>query len=203
MKAIGFGRRPNLRQVAASEGTRQKLPDDKREKFCGISSGDAAAAENSQTFFVRDRNPGLSWVFCGRATPTRGNSEMKKLTLSLAAILVAAPIGGALAAETLTAADKSMAVTAITGVKTELDELKKLTDVKEVKVVTIDSTMSSDTELSSAMTQSASDIALLRSAIEANAKLKAQLDTDKIEADKIVGADVASDGSVTIYVKGT
>jgi hypothetical protein len=48
---------------------------------------------------------------------------MQKVTLSLAAIHVAAPIGGALAAETLTAADKSMAVTAITGVKTELDEL--------------------------------------------------------------------------------
>ncbi len=128
---------------------------------------------------------------------------MTKLALSLAAILIAAPFGGVIAAETLTAADKSMAVTAITGVKMELDELKKLTDVKEVKVVTIDSTMSSDTELTSAMTASQSDIELLRSAIEANAKLKAQLDTDKIAADKIVGADVAADGSVTIYVKGT
>ena len=128
---------------------------------------------------------------------------MKKATLGLAAILVAAPVGAAMAAESLTAANKSMAVTAITGVKTELDELKKLTDVKDVKIVTIDSTMSSDTELSSAMTASESDIELLRSAIEANAKLKAQLDTDNIEADKIVGADVAADGSVTIYVEGT
>ena len=128
---------------------------------------------------------------------------MKKVTLGLAAILLAAPLGGAMAAEALSAANKSMAVTAITGVKMELDELKKLTDVKEVKIVTIDSTMSSDTELTSAMTASESDVALLRSAIEANAKLKAQLDTDKVEADKIVGADVAADGTVTIYVKGT
>ena len=128
---------------------------------------------------------------------------MKKVTLGLAAILLAAPLGGVMAAEVLSAANKSMAVTAITGVKMELDELKKLTDVKEVKIVTIDSTMSSDTELTSAMTASESDVALLRSAIEANAKLKAQLDTDKVEADKIVGADVAADGTVTIYVKGT
>ena len=138
----------------------------------------------------------------GRRQPT-GNSVMKKVTLGLAAILLAAPLGGAMAAEALSAANKSMAVTAITGVKMELDELKKLTDVKEVKIVTIDSTMSSDTELTSAMTASESDVALLRSAIEANAKLKAQLDTDKVEADKIVGADVAADGTVTIYVKGT
>ena len=128
---------------------------------------------------------------------------MKKVTLGLAAILLAAPLGGVMAAEVLSAANKSMAVTAINGVKMELDELKKLTDVKEVKIVTIDSTMSSDTELTSAMTANESDVALLRSAIEANAKLKAQLDTDKIEADKIVGADVAADGTVTIYVKGT
>ena len=141
--------------------------------------------------------------FLGRATINKWSSAMKKATLGLAAMLVAVPVGGAVAAESLTAANKSMAVTAITGVKTELDELKKLTDVKEVKIVTIDSTMSSDTELTAAMTASQSDVELLRSAIEANAKLKAQLDTDNIEADKIVGADVAADGSVTIYVEGT
>jgi hypothetical protein len=129
---------------------------------------------------------------------------MKKLTLGLAAVLVAAPLGGALAAtEPLTQANKSMAVTAMTGMKTELDELKKLTDVKSVKIITIDSAMSSDTALTSAMTASQGDVTGLRTAIEANAELKAQLDADKVTADKVVGVDVAADGTVTIYVQGT
>ena len=124
---------------------------------------------------------------------------MKAIVVGLVAAGLAASSASAL--EVLTKDKLSSATTAITGMKMEMDELKKLTNVQTVKIVTIDSALSADSQMTAAMTASQADLVALRAALEANAKVKAQLDTDKVTIDKVVGVDVATDGTVTIYAK--
>jgi hypothetical protein len=70
-----------------------------------------------------------------------------------------------------------------------------------VKVVKISELGGSATELQTALTENQDDLTKLRSAVEANPALKAELDKQQVEVASIVATSIEADGAVTVYVQ--
>jgi hypothetical protein len=80
-------------------------------------------------------------------------------------------------------------------------QIGTITAVGEVKVVKIRELGGSATELQTALIENQADLTKLRSAVEANAALKAELDKQQVEVASIVATEIEADGAVTVYVQ--
>lgn len=99
-----------------------------------------------------------------------------------AAFGIAMSVGGVWAAEATTDTTTTGAVTgtadvptttmAVNATKTEMDELKKLSTIKSVKVMKLNAASVSDAQLKAAMDTNKADTTSLRTAIQANADLQ-------------------------------
>jgi len=87
--------------------------------------------------------------------------------------------------------------------KTNVGAITGLTTVNEVNVVRVSDLAKGNNmqALDKAITDNQADITSLQTAISGNTALKAKLDAESIQASNVVAADVAADGSVTVYVK--
>lgn len=86
------------------------------------------------------------------------------------------------------------AVSSLGSVTGKLQGLSRITAVKMVKV-----DASADADAQSKLEGRAAEIAALRSAISSHAELDAALKANNVDVSTVVGADVAADGSLTLY----
>ena len=129
-----------------------------------------------------------------------------------AAFGIAMSVGGVWAAEATTDTTTTGAVTgtadvptttmAVNATKTEMDELKKLSTIKSVKVMKLNAASASDAQLKAAMDTNKADTTSLRTAIQANADLQAKLKAQNVMVENIVAIDVDPDGNVIVYTQG-
>jgi hypothetical protein len=104
---------------------------------------------------------------------------------------------------TTTTAPPSIAdvIAAVKANDTTASQIGTITAVGEVKVVKISELGGSATELQTALTENHAGLTNLRSAVEANPALKAELDKQQVEVASIVATEIEADGAVTVYVQ--
>lgn len=104
---------------------------------------------------------------------------------------------------TTTTAPPTMAdvIAAIEANDTTVTQIGTITAVGEVKVVKISELGGSATELQTAVSENQEDVTKLRSAVEANPALKAELDKQQVETTSVVATQIEADGAVTVYVQ--
>jgi len=77
-----------------------------------------------------------------------------------------------------------------------------MTEVSTVNVIRINEMTDTDADaLAKAKTDNQASIDDLKSSIEGNAEVKAALEQQGVEPDSVVAANVAADGSLTVYVE--
>jgi hypothetical protein len=77
-----------------------------------------------------------------------------------------------------------------------------MTQVSSVNVVKIDGMAGADMDaFTKAETDNMAGIEDLRASLDANAAVKAALDAQSIDSEDVVAADVAADGSLTVFVR--
>jgi hypothetical protein len=111
------------------------------------------------------------------------------------------PDPGATASTTTAPPTMADVIAAVEGNDTSAKQIGTITAVGEVKVVKISEIGGSATELQTAVSENQEDVAKLRSAVEANPALKAELDKQQVEASSIVATAIQADGAVTVYVQ--
>ena len=80
--------------------------------------------------------------------------------------------------------------------------ISAMTEVSSVNVIRINELEGADMDaLMSAETENAASIDELQSSIEGNTAVMAALEAQAVDPENIVAADVAADGSLTVYVK--
>ena len=80
--------------------------------------------------------------------------------------------------------------------------ISSMSNVSTVNVVKIGDLADADTDaLAKAKTDNQASIDELQSSLEANASVKAALDAKGVDASDVVAANVAADGSLTVYVE--
>lgn len=144
---------------------------------------------------------------------------MKKLLIGAAigGMLLALPVTSAFAVEAVagagagvnvsvstgTEADVGAATTAMGSAKVQMDALGKvdMKKVKTIKIVKLDPS-SANAEFTGSMTTHKAEIAALRGWVNGNADFKAQLDAQNVNIDSVIAADVAADGTVTLFTQG-
>ncbi|NGO55128.1 hypothetical protein [Allomesorhizobium camelthorni] len=104
---------------------------------------------------------------------------------------------------TTTTAPPSIAdvIEAVKANDTTASQIGTITAVGEVKVVKISELGGSATELQTTLTENQDDLTKLRSAVEANPALKAELDKQQVEVASVVATEIEADGAVTVYVQ--
>jgi hypothetical protein len=80
--------------------------------------------------------------------------------------------------------------------------ISSMTEVSDVNVIKIGELENADMDaLATAKTDNQASIDELHSSLEANASVKAALDAQGVDASDVVAANVAADGSLTVYVE--
>lgn len=106
-------------------------------------------------------------------------------------------------AEVLTKDEVALAADAISAVKFEVARLAGLTNVKSLKVVTIEPALLVDSQVDAAVSASRDGVSALRAALSANAILRAHLAAQEVSVHNVLGVDVTSDGRVTVYAQSS
>ena len=117
--------------------------------------------------------------------------------LSVAAVLAVAP---AMAANN---PNFGQMISTIQAAKTAPSQIQSLTTVKSVNVVKAADLAKGENmkALDEAVTKNETDINSLRSAINANNTVKMALTNAQVDVTKVVAAEIASDGILTVYVR--
>jgi hypothetical protein len=92
-------------------------------------------------------------------------------------------------------------IAAIEANDTSAGQIGTITAVGEVKVVKISELGGNATELQTAVSENQENVTKLRSAVEANPALKAELDKQQVETTSVVATEIEADGAVTVYVQ--
>ena len=94
-------------------------------------------------------------------------------------------------------------ISSIQAAKTSPTQIQGLTTVKSVNVVQVNDLAKGENmkALDEAVTKNESDITSLRSALTANTAVKTALTNANVDVSKVVATDIASDGSLTVYMR--
>jgi hypothetical protein len=93
------------------------------------------------------------------------------------------------------------ALTAIDGSATTTQAISTMTEVQEVRVVSVSDLEGHDAAaVERAVAENDADVDGLRTAIEANAAVSQELQAQGVDSSSIVAAQVGADGAVTIFV---
>ncbi|WP_353645465.1 hypothetical protein [Mesorhizobium sp. WSM2239] len=92
-------------------------------------------------------------------------------------------------------------IQAVKATDTSATQIGTISAIGEVKVVKISELAGSATELQTALTEHQDDLTKLRSAVEANPALMAELDKKQVEVPRIVATEIEADGALTVYVQ--
>jgi hypothetical protein len=94
-------------------------------------------------------------------------------------------------------------ISSIQAAKTSPTQIQGLTTVKSVNVVQVNDLAKGENmkALDEAVTKNESDITSLRTALTANAAVNTALMDANVDVSKVVATDIASDGSLTVYVR--
>lgn len=119
--------------------------------------------------------------------------------LSVAAVMAVAP---ALAANN---PNFGQMISTIQAAKTAPTQIQGLTTVKSVNVVKADDLAKGENmkALDEAVTKNESDISSLRTAMTTNTTVKNALTNANVDVSKVVAAEIAGDGILTVYVRGS
>lgn len=94
------------------------------------------------------------------------------------------------------------ALSAIGNNSASASSISAMTDVSSVNVIRISELDGADMDaLMSAETENTASIDELQGSIEGNAAVMAALEAQSVDPENVVAADVAADGSLTVYVK--
>jgi hypothetical protein len=117
--------------------------------------------------------------------------------LGVAAVLTVAP---AMAANN---PNFGQMISTIQASKTAPTQIQGLTTVKSVNVVKADDLAKGENmkALDEAVTKNETDISSLRTAMTANTAVKTALTNANVDVSKVVAAEIASDGVLTVYVR--
>lgn len=117
--------------------------------------------------------------------------------LSVAAVMSVAPV---LAANN---PNFGQMISTIQAAKTTPTQIQGLTTVKSVNVVKAANLAKGENmkALDEAVTKNESDISSLRTAMTTNAAVKTALTNANVDVTKVVAAEIASDGILTVYVR--
>ena len=117
--------------------------------------------------------------------------------LGVAAVLAVAP---AMAANN---PNFGQMISTIQASKTAPTQIQGLTTVKSVNVVKADDLAKGENmkALDEAVTKNETDISSLRTAMTANTAVKTALTNANVDVSKVVAAEIASDGVLTVYVR--
>jgi hypothetical protein len=99
-------------------------------------------------------------------------------------------------------ADVSTTVSAMNATKAQVDTLKKLHQIKSIKIMRLDASASADAQFKAAIEKNKGDTASLRTAIQGNADLQAKLKSQNVMVESIVALDVDANGNVIVYTQG-
>lgn len=100
------------------------------------------------------------------------------------------------------AADVSTTVSAMNATKAQVDALKKLHQIKSIKIMKLDASANGDAQFKAAIEKNKGDTASLRTAIQGNADLQAKLKAQNVMVESIVALDVDANGNVIVYTQG-
>ena len=117
--------------------------------------------------------------------------------LSAVAVMAVAP---AMAA---TSPNFGQMISTIQAAKTAPTQIQSLTTVKSVNVVKAADLAKGENmkALDEAVTKNQTDITSLRTAMTTNAAVKTALTNANVDVSKVVAAEIASDGILTVYVR--
>ena len=117
--------------------------------------------------------------------------------LSAVAVMAVAP---AMAA---TSPNFGQMISTIQAAKTAPTQIQSLTTVKSVNVVKAADLAKGENmkALDEAVTKNQTDITSLRTAMTSNAAVKTALTNANVDVSKVVAAEIASDGILTVYVR--
>lgn len=100
-----------------------------------------------------------------------------------------------------TGVDFNTALSAI-GDESSAATLRTMTDVGAVTVVDVSETANADaTALESAVEANATKIEEMRASLQSNAAVNAALEAEEVDVSQVIAADVAADGSLTVFVE--
>ena len=117
--------------------------------------------------------------------------------LSIAAVMAVAP---ALAANN---PNFGQMISTIQAAKTAPTQIQGLTTVKSVNVVKADDLAKGENikALDEAVTKNQTDISSLRTAMTTNTAVKTALTNANVDVSKVVAAEIANDGILTVYIR--
>jgi hypothetical protein len=121
-------------------------------------------------------------------------------------VLAAAGVAAALAAAPAMAANEptfGQVISSIQASKTGSTQIQSLSTVKSVNVVKVNDIAKGDNmkALDEAVNKNQSDITSLRTAMTSNTAVKTALTSANVDVSKVVAAEIASDGILTVYVR--
>jgi hypothetical protein len=127
------------------------------------------------------------------------------MRIEKSALAVASIVAVLSAAPAFAASDPNFGqvISSIQAAKTSPTQIQGLTTVKSVNVVQVNDLAKGENmkALDEAVTKNESDISSLRSALTANTAVKTALTDAKVDVSKVVATEIASDGSLTVYVR--
>jgi hypothetical protein len=120
--------------------------------------------------------------------------------------LAAAGVAAALAAAPAMAANDptfGQVISSIQASKTGSTQIQSLSTVKSVNVVKVNDIAKGENikALDEAVNKNQSDITSLRTAMTSNTAVKTALTSANVDVSKVVAAEIASDGILTVYVR--
>lgn len=126
--------------------------------------------------------------------------RMNKSVLAAAGLAAALAIAPAMAAND---PNFGQVISSIQSSKMGSTQIQALTSVKSVNVVKVDDLAKGEnmTALDQAVSKNQSDITSLRTAMTSNTAVKTALTDANVDVSKVVAAEIASDGTLTVYVR--
>ena len=126
--------------------------------------------------------------------------RINKSVISALSVVAVMAVGPAMAANN---PNFGQMISTIQAAKTAPTQIQSLTTVKSVNVVKAADLAKGENmkALDEAVTKNQTDITSLRTAMTTNAAVKTALTNANVDVSKVVAAEIASDGILTVYVR--
>ena len=92
-------------------------------------------------------------------------------------------------------------ISAIGSSEASSSDIRKATQIKDVKVVDVSGLARADDQLGQAISKNRADIEVLQASLQSNATLNSALEAKRVDVTQVVAADMDAERRLTVYVK--
>jgi hypothetical protein len=151
--------------------------------------------------------------------PANGRAVMNSRNIFFAALLLATAAAAPVVAGDATPADTSRKIDAqatgsstdgtniqavigaIGSIEASSSDIRKATQIKNVKVVDVSGLARADDQLGQAISTNRTDIEMLQASLQSNATLNSALEAKRVDVTQVVAAEMNAERTLTVYVK--